>query len=413
MPNIADLFVTLGVKGSEKTVEAFAKVKSGLGEIASTSLETKAAILGAVYALEQLTAGAAQRGAHLENLAAYLETDTKFLQQWSYAAQQGSISNEEFEGTLVSIQNKIKAYRANEALPKGSAIFAQETGFDFTKNFKLEDIFPKLLEFAKNTQYSKENIETILEAWGFTPNEIGAAFKDKFKEANVGAAPFISNKENSQLAKVNVEWENLETKVKMFIGHLTAKDGEEAVNNLSKMADSVFRIANDIERIATKLGIFKLIGESFEGWDTILDFVANKLEGNKNTQEKSLAAQEQLDNLQQNLENKKRRNNLENFFPSQLNDLKSNIYDNFKRLNVPVENYGFTDYSQGILKLFDRSITPPVPYNQNLGSQPQNININQNLNFQHPGTEIIPTVDSFKTAIVQASSMFSARSRST
>jgi len=56
---ISELFVAIGVKGSEKTLSALANTRMSISSIASTSLEAKAAILGMAYALERLTTSAA------------------------------------------------------------------------------------------------------------------------------------------------------------------------------------------------------------------------------------------------------------------------------------------------------------------------------------------------------------------
>ena len=48
---VAEMFVNLGIKGSEKTVDAVNSVDKGISNIRSTSLEAKAAIVAMFYAI--------------------------------------------------------------------------------------------------------------------------------------------------------------------------------------------------------------------------------------------------------------------------------------------------------------------------------------------------------------------------
>ncbi len=399
MPNIAELFVSLGVKGSEKTLNVFANVRAGIGGIIDTSLAAKAAILAMVYALEQLTTGAAQDGAHLKNLATYLNMSTESLQKWTYAAQQGNVSTQEFEQSLGSIQQKIKDFQVKHTLPDGSYIFAQETGFDFKKKFGINDLLPKLLEFSQNKKYSREKIEEVLGGWGLTSNEIGAAINGIFNTASLKTAPFLKSGEVNTLSKINVDWKNLETKVKMFIAHLTAKDGEEAVKNISKMADSFFRIANDVERISAKLGVFKILGTMFKGWEMILGVTADALEGKRDKKN-------QLENLllPSPEENKQLFNDI----------LSANKLENvFKTANsmTPISDFfGSTgkNISSGLREAFSDASkfslfnNNPTPSRFNLQDHPNNININQHLTFQNPGTDAAKVMDIHSKSVSHA-----------
>ena len=105
------MFVSLGVKGADKTIDAFAKVGTGIKNVATESLAAKAGIIGATYALEQFMSNAATRGTDLSNLSTYLGISTKQLQQWQYAAQQAGESGEEFTSSLKSVYDKVAQMR--------------------------------------------------------------------------------------------------------------------------------------------------------------------------------------------------------------------------------------------------------------------------------------------------------------
>ena len=93
--NIGELFVNIGIKGTEKTIQALGNVKSGLGAVASTSLEVKAAIIGAIYALERLISTSADMGMSLANFKILFGNSTKELQQFQNAGREVGLTFEE------------------------------------------------------------------------------------------------------------------------------------------------------------------------------------------------------------------------------------------------------------------------------------------------------------------------------
>jgi hypothetical protein len=82
----AEFFVNLGVKGEGPALKAMVQVKAALGEMESTGLAAKAAIVGAIYALDQFISTAASQGEQNANLAAYLGESTDALERWKAAA---------------------------------------------------------------------------------------------------------------------------------------------------------------------------------------------------------------------------------------------------------------------------------------------------------------------------------------
>ena len=70
--------------------------------------------------------------------------------------------------------------------------------------------------------------------------------KGTFNQGNLQRAPTYSDKEIQNLTQVKVLWDNLETKVKMFFGHFTAKNGKQFIKDLSNLTDKVLGISNRI-----------------------------------------------------------------------------------------------------------------------------------------------------------------------
>lgn len=432
MPSISELFVTLGVKGSEKTVEAFAKVGTGIKNVATMSFEAKAAIIGATYALEQLMSSSAERGTELSNLSQYLGISTKQLQQWQFAARQAGESGEEFTASLKSVYEKIAQMRMGKQRPEGFAIFSQAVGgFDIEKSY--HDIFYTL---SKLQEFAKSNIDTlvqnpVLKSFGLSENTIAAMRKGVFNTVNIKRAPTYNDQEIKSLNQVKVLWDNLENKVAMFFGHFTAKNGKEMIENISKTADQLFKIAEALEKISSKLHAMDHITDVFKGWSVLLQTVSDLLEGKstkeleKNKllgpaviQDEKLSAQKNLEMAQKNIEFSLKREQIGNILPSFFGSIRDSLSNSKSYLNPELDkSTDFKDILNNIFNYLPNNqqglITPPVPYTQNSSNKVNNTSINQNLYFQHEGKEYGKIQSSVNESIVLAWKQLSAQSQAT
>src|SRR5271165_1706586 len=102
-----ELFVNLGIKGSDKAVESLKSVRENLKSITSTSLETKAGILGVMYALQQFTAQSNNVGMGLKQFENLTELSGDTLQRWQYIMRQVGVSTDETTNTISGLQKKL------------------------------------------------------------------------------------------------------------------------------------------------------------------------------------------------------------------------------------------------------------------------------------------------------------------
>jgi hypothetical protein len=271
--NIAELFVNLGIKGSEKTVGALVGVKKGLGEVKSMSLEAKAGILAALYGLEQMMAKSGAAGTNLTNFAALTGLSTKSLQQWQYAARQAGVSSEEFTGSLKAVQNSMTNMLLGKGAPEGMGILSRTVGFDPKK---ARDTFYVMQQLQKAAQALPKDVgNNVLKSFGLSEGTIAAMRRNAFNPATLAKAPTYSDNEVKSLDKANIAWSNLSNKIEMAIGHLNAKHGLSVVKDISMLADKIFKVVEGFEKIAEKLKLFQVLGKVFEGWGLIFDAIGN------------------------------------------------------------------------------------------------------------------------------------------
>lgn len=363
MNTIGELFVSLGVKGSDKTIGALTGVKKGLGEAASMSLEAKAGIIAAMYALERLFSTSGQAGTSLTNFNATLGLSAKTLQQYQYAARQMGVANQEVEGSFKSLQTAMTKTLMGEGAPKGMQRLAQITG-DFKPGDLLkfqqnpEQLMQRLQDYAQKEKNLGLRNET-LKSFGLGDGMIAAMSRNAFNPGALAKAPTYSDKEIGALDRANIAWSNLGTKIQMAAGQFNAKHGGQLVGDISKVADQVFRLIEAFTVLAEKLKVFTVIGKVFEGWAMIFDGLT---EGVKNVTEAGTDG------------------------------------GKWKELLGGVAT-GATNVLEGINSAGRNPVAPSVDPSKFVGPKQQNNNVKLDLHFQHPGTNHQKTGESVKKAI--------------
>lgn len=441
--NIAELFVNLGIKGTDKTIGALANTQKGLKDVASTSLEAKVAIVGAMYALEQLFAASGQRGTDLTNFNAELGVSTKTLQQYQFAARQAGVSNTAVEGTFKSLQAAMTRTLMGEAPPAGLAKVALKLG-DISK----EDIarFQKnpelLIQTLQRYAQAEKNIglrNETLKSFGLGDDMIAAMSRGAFNQGALNKAPTYSDKEIAKLDQANIAWSNLGQTIEMAIGKFNAAHGGQLVNDITMLVPKVIELANSFVRLSEKMHLFELIGKSFEGWGIIFDKINHTIDAlTKNDKLASLVTEgTQVANrlvsgtetvvsttgdlitggVKGDKAQKDISENLKGFFAVLAEAWKesanSGVQDPALKAMLERQNVANGNPNVSNVIQMPRAITPNAPATPSPGAPAQTINIDQNLNFQHDGKDHQKTSNDMKRAVKDAFRQMPAQAQGT
>ena len=386
--NIGELFVNLGIKGSDKAVGALSDVKKGLGEVSSMSIEAKAGILAALYGLERLTAQSGATGTGLTNFAAMTGLSMKQLQQWQYAARQAGESSEDFTGSLKGVQNTVSNMLLGKGAPEGLGLVSRAVkDFDPTR---LRDTFYVMTKLQEAAQKLPKDLGTqALKSFGLSEGAIAAMRRNAFTPEQLSKAPTYNDGEIRQLDKANIAWSNLGNKVEMLIGHLNAAHGGQLVNDITKIADAVFKLINALLVLADKLKVFTEFSK-------VLGFTADAIYPKKG----SVLAEDHLE--------KKAYGWLKNKIfsashgPEDLNEGSSNPFlpSKYKNPKPAAETSKVVAAPPKLVwggHQRERAITPsPVPGVKNTNSS--NVSINQNVHFHGEVDAPKKTSDALKKA---------------
>lgn len=275
--NIGDLFLNLGIKGAEKTVGAIGSARKGMAELGSVSIETKAAIIGAFYALERLVQASNAMGTSLTNFTALTGVSAQNLQKWEYAARQAGVSAGEIDGSLKGVQNSMTNMLLGKGAPEGMKVVADAVGgIDINKVRDVGYMMSKLAQAAQ--KLPKDVGNNMLKSFGLSEGTISMMRRGLWNESTFAKAPSYSEKEIKMLDKANIAWSNLSNKIQMAIGHFNAMHGGKLVTDIAMITDKIVKMAEAFQKLADKLHVFDLIGKVFEGWGYIFEGISSVID---------------------------------------------------------------------------------------------------------------------------------------
>lgn len=275
---VGELFVDLGIKGTEKTIGALSSVKKGLAETESNALAVKAGILGALYGFERMMALSGQTGTSLTNFTASTGLSAKQLQQYQYAARQAGVSNEELTGSFKAVQQSMSNILMGKQAPEGLNLVAstlEKMGdrFDFSRMRDTAYVWQQLQKAAQ--ALPPDLGKQIIASFGVSEGNFAAMRRNMFRADLFARAPTYSDRETQQLDKANIAWSNLGNKIQMAFGHFNALHGVQLVNDISKITDHILKMVGAFQSLADKLKVFVIIGKVFDGWGLIFQTVTN------------------------------------------------------------------------------------------------------------------------------------------
>jgi hypothetical protein len=114
--SVGDLFVSLGVKGSEKTIGALTDVKKGFGDIVSSSLIAKASIVAAIAAIGHTVNELGTSASSLNVFSSVTGMSPEKIQQMQKAIYKSTGQEVNLVPTLQGMQDAIVNMRKGEGL---------------------------------------------------------------------------------------------------------------------------------------------------------------------------------------------------------------------------------------------------------------------------------------------------------
>lgn len=284
---IGELFLDIGIKGTEKTVNAVASVTGSLKDAASMSLEAKAGVVALIYAFEKLTSQSLAAGTKLSNFHELTGIATDTLQRYEYVAGTAGASIGEMDQSLQGLNDTIAAFRVEGKLPAFMTRIGQLAHQAGVKAFNPQDLIgpngaEKLFQWYQQV-LSKSPIEASLktkfmEGTGINKNVLAGMIRNQYSPEALAGVPLLSDNEIARLTKAQAAWFKLGQTIQKTFDHFTAKHGIELARDIELLIKPVSQLTEQLDRLTSKMGIWERLGHIFEGIGNSLKLVNETLD---------------------------------------------------------------------------------------------------------------------------------------
>lgn len=270
---IGDLFVSLGIKGGEKTMSTLQGTRKGLTDAAGAGWEMKAAIVAAMYAVEKLFASSGKYGTDLTNMNSALGISMQTMQEYRYAALQVGVSNEEMVGTFKSLQTAMTKTLTGQGSPGGMQWLAEKTGNITSADEERytehpEELFQRIqtaIRRTPNVAYGNDRSATF----GISAEMAGTMRRNAYRPEVFAKAPKYTDKQIGQLDRNRAGFANVENSIEMMIGSLNAEHGAKLIAGINAVLPKVKELVSAFSTLTEKSHFFDGLGEVFKGWSMI------------------------------------------------------------------------------------------------------------------------------------------------
>lgn len=252
---IAELFVKIGVQGTEAAAKGLGNIKGGLADIASSSLAAKAAVAGVIIGLERLTGFASQVGMDLYKFNVTTGLSTQELQKWQYALMKVDVSGDEVASTIAHIQASMTDMRLGKGAPEGFAQFADAVALDQDRVDDTFYVLSKWEEFLKNAPASVGN--QIAKTAGFTENMIQGMRVVNRERDKLSKSKSINDDEIKNLVKINSAWKDFWFSLKTMGVKFIALEGLGAVKELADAFGVIISAIQGLAGLADEFPVIK------------------------------------------------------------------------------------------------------------------------------------------------------------
>lgn len=221
MAKAGEFFVNMGIKGSEKTNSQLRQTTDGFADLKKMSVETKGAILAALYVLEKIVATSGQLGTTLKNFGAVSGIAPEVLERYQYAAKKAGVENDSLLQSFLKLQGTAFDVRAGKGLPPWmSSIITSlaqhgvNVGSDWAARWQQDPTIAlqAMQKFAQLKDIDTSTRSIVLQQAGFAPDLVAALMRGALtpgKLAEVPSMAILNQEQVTNLDKMRQAWDNL------------------------------------------------------------------------------------------------------------------------------------------------------------------------------------------------------------
>lgn len=276
---VGELFVNLGIKGTDSAVSALSGVRKKLNDVTSTSWQAKAGILGVMYGFAHLASGAAEVGASLTQFNNETDASIDKLQRWQNVLRQSGVTSEETESAIREVQKRMAGMVLRGDAPEALTAFTRVVGG--IPQDKINDpyyLFEKAREYAQRTKAGGVDAgisNEILSSLIGNQRVIGALRTNHGDINKVDTRDIYTGKQVAAQNKVSVGMSNIENRFEHGMGRIVAKFGPKMIGDISHLADQIVKMSDAFASFAENVHLLEGFSYVLKGWTEIFATVAD------------------------------------------------------------------------------------------------------------------------------------------
>jgi hypothetical protein len=255
--NAGELIFGIGFKGAEEAKQKISGIEKSLDDVRSSSLAVKAALVGILYGLKEMTGAAGLEGAQLMNLSTGLGVAVDHLQSLQNAFRDVNVSGEEVGATLSNLQ-KIAINSRTQGFPTWFGQFAAATGLN-TREFQtatgpvLEKALQKAQDFAKANAANPALVSQYLSSFA-SPNVISGMIRNPHADLSKRYGPIVDAAQLDRVNRANVAVENT---LRGIRDSFVAANGVDLAKELNLAANGLSNLSKALGQMMGRIPVLK------------------------------------------------------------------------------------------------------------------------------------------------------------
>lgn len=249
---IAELFVALGLEGTDKVVKGLKSVNDSFKEATSSSFTMKALMAGAVVGMERMVKAASSTGMELYQFAKATGLSSVELQKWQYMMGQYG-AGEETQAALETIQELLASIKMGGNVPAAWGLLNLPTA---GKNaIQILEMLEK-----KSKAFTDPSVGvSLFKQLGLSSKAFQALRSINMEKDRMDKRLIISDKERDNLMQINREWYNFWANLQRIGTKLTGDYGSVFIGSLKNVVKVLPEAVGWVKKLMEQFDALKVV----------------------------------------------------------------------------------------------------------------------------------------------------------
>lgn len=260
--NIGSLFVSLGVKGANKTLSAIVSVKNGLRDTALIANQTVSLFERIYGGVRNMSENASNYAGNLNMLSNQLGVSVEQLQRWDYAARKAGAQSGQMFNAFDSLQKVLLQVRDNGAPEYFQYLFNQMSQIDsaFDSQRFETDVNYAMESVAKLAQGATGDLARLNQAFssiGIPPELLNALRKGDLNLGSITRDMLVDEGDIQTLERIRGYWVEIDGIVQKSFVNVAKTFDEEFVKSIKELIISLSELLTRMLELAKEFRIIE------------------------------------------------------------------------------------------------------------------------------------------------------------